>query len=280
MQVFHHEGNVIAFDEAGAGRPIVFLHNLGGDRRIWQAQFEALRGTNRVFALDLLGYGDSDAPRSGYTLETYVGILGAFLDELELRDVTLVGHCFGSAISLLYTRDHPERVSALVLSSPLTAGTLRPTRTGKLALLGPLVNLDRVFARVPIPGPLARRIVDEQFGTLSAPESGPLAEHLTRRWTERKRLMVTAAISRQLPRLAVLDTFVPPPAFPPITTIWGARNRVLSARAGAVLNRTLHPVREIVVEDAGHLVMAEAPDTVIDAVYEAVAGPDRSSQHR
>ncbi|MGW5310708.1 alpha/beta fold hydrolase [Nocardia thailandica] len=272
MQVFHHQGNVIAFDEAGAGRPIVFLHNLGGDRRIWQAQFEALRATNRVFALDLLGYGDSDAPRSGYTLETYVSILGAFLEELELRDVTLVGHCFGSAVSLLYTRERPERISALVLSSPLTAATLRPTRTGKLALLGPLVNLDRVLARVSVPAPLARRIVGEQFGTLSAPESGRLAEHLTRRWTERRRLMVTAAISRELPRLAALDDFVPGADFPPITTVWGARNRVLSAEAGARLNRTLRPVREIVVPDAGHLVMAEAPDTVIEAVRDALCG--------
>ncbi|MFD6107960.1 alpha/beta fold hydrolase, partial [Nocardia salmonicida] len=270
MRHFDFRGISIAYDEAGAGPPIVFLHNLGGDRHIWRAQFDALKHNHRVFAIDLIGYGDSDAPDSGYTVENYLAMVTAFLEERDLRDVTLVGHCFGSALSLLYTRRDPDRVRSLVLSSPLTPATLRPTRTAWAAALGRRLHIDSVLARVRIPGPVAGLLVAEQLGSENAPAE--IVAHLRESWTEPRRLMVTAAISREIPLLGELDSFVPPAGFPPVTTIWGSRNRVLCARAGATLNRTLKPSRAIVVDGAGHLVMVESPEQVTAAVLAATTG--------
>lgn len=272
MRHFDFRGTSIAYDEAGAGPPVVFLHNLGGDRHIWRAQFDALRRTHRVFAIDLIGYGESDAPDDGYTVENYLAMVTAFVEEHDLRDITLVGHCFGSALSLLYTQRQPDRVRSLVLSSPLTPATLRPTRTAWAARLGRRLRIDSLLAHVRIPGPLAGLIVAEQLGSARAPHSAQVLAHLRESWTEPRRLMVTAAISREIPLLGELDSFVPPPGFPPITTMWGSRNRVLCARAGAVLNRTLTPSRAIVVDSAGHLVMVEAPDQFTAAVLAATTG--------
>ncbi|MFD4356676.1 alpha/beta fold hydrolase [Nocardia sp. NPDC058518] len=270
MRHFDFRGTSIAYDEAGAGPPIVFLHNLGGDRHIWRAQFDALKQTHRVVAIDLIGYGDSDAPDDGYTVENYLAMVTAFFEERDLRDVTLVGHCFGSALSLLYTQRHPGRVRSLVISSPLTPATLRPTRTGWAARLGRQLHIDSLLARVRIPGPVAGLIVAEQLGSGKAPAE--IVAHLRKSWTEPRRLMVTAAISREIPLLGELDNFVPPADFPPITTVWGSHNRVLSAQAGATLNRTLKPSRAIVVDGAGHLVMVETPDPVTAAVLAATTG--------
>lgn len=269
MRQLDFRGTAIAYDEAGSGPPVVFLHNLGGDRSIWRNQVDDLRHAHRVVAIDLIGYGDSDAPDDGYTLENYLAMVETVFQELDLREVTLVGHCFGSALSLLFARAHPELVRSLVLSSPLTPNTLRPTRTGWAAQLGRHLRIDSLLSAVRIPGPLAGLIVTEQLGAGGAHTRDVVAD-LRTRWTERRRLMVTAAISRQIPRLAELDSFVPPPDFPPITTVWGGRNRVLSARAGATLDQTLHPVRAIIVEDAGHLVMVEAPEAVTTAILSAI----------
>lgn len=273
MRQFDFRATSIAYDEAGAGSPIVFLHNLGGDRHIWRAQFDVLRRTHRVFAIDLIGYGESGAPDDGYTVENYLDMVTAFFEAHDLRDVTLVGHCFGSALALLYTQRHPGRVRSLVLSSPLTPATLRPTRTAWAAQLGRRLRIDSLLARVRIPGPLAGLIVAEQLGSQRAQQPADLVAHLRKSWTEPRRLMVTAAISREIPLLGELDSFVPPTDFPPITTVWGSRNRVLCARAGAAMNRTWKPSRSIVVDGAGHLVMAEAPDQFTAAVLAATAGP-------
>ncbi|MFD3595649.1 alpha/beta fold hydrolase [Nocardia sp. NPDC058640] len=270
MRHFDFRGTLITYDEAGVGPPIVFLHNLGGDRHIWRAQFDALKTSHRVFAIDLIGYGDSDAPDEGYTVENYLAMVTAFVEEHELWDVTLVGHCFGSALALLYAQRHPERVRSLVLSSPLTAATLRPTRTAWAAQLGRRVNFDSLLARIRVPGPLAELIVAEQLGSQQpGPHADEIVAHLRKSWTEPRRLMVTAAISRDIPLLGELDNFVPSNNFPPITTIWGSRNRVLSPQAGGTLNRTLKPSRAIVVDGAGHLVMIEAPEQVTAAVLAA-----------
>src|SRR6202158_4693435 len=49
----------IAYDLAGSGPPIVFLHGVGSNRQTWRAQIEAFSATHTVVAIDARGYGDS-----------------------------------------------------------------------------------------------------------------------------------------------------------------------------------------------------------------------------
>ncbi|NNH72410.1 alpha/beta hydrolase [Nocardia uniformis] len=271
MPVFDYDGVAVAYDQAGSGDPILFLHNIGGERRIWADQVQALSTTNSVYALDLFGYGDSDIPTGGYTIDNYVRMVQEFVAAHGLKNVTLVGHCFGSALSLLYTRRDPRNVRALVLCNPLTAATLRPTPTGRTARAARRFPLDGLATAIRIPGRAAGWLVREQLGPRGRDMTRETFAAFQHRWTEPRRLLPAAAIARDFPRLAELDTFHPDPAFPPITTIWGAKNRILSATAGARLNTTLEPVRRIVLPDCGHLLMVEDPETVTAAIRSAVS---------
>ncbi|RZS43082.1 pimeloyl-ACP methyl ester carboxylesterase [Herbihabitans rhizosphaerae] len=266
MVVFEFDGLTIAYDHAGTGDPIVFLHNLGGDRGIWSAQFDALAATRSVYAVDWFGYGDSTVPDDGYTIDRYLRLLAAFVEAHDLRDVTLVGNCFGSAMSLLHARRNPAGVRALVLVNPLTAATLRPTRSGLAARALRRVPLDPLGRALRLPSAIAGLVVREQLGGRTG---GEVVASLRRRWTEPRRLLPITAILRELPRLAELDTFRPDGDFPPITTVWGERNRVLSAAAGRRLDTTLRPDRSLVLPRCGHLAMVEDPDPVTDAVRAA-----------
>ena len=49
----------IAYDLAGSGPPIVFLHGVGSNRQTWRAQIEAFSATHTAVAIDARGYGDS-----------------------------------------------------------------------------------------------------------------------------------------------------------------------------------------------------------------------------
>ncbi|QLY27586.1 alpha/beta fold hydrolase [Nocardia huaxiensis] len=269
MPVFDFHGVSVTYDHAGAGDPVVFLHNIGGDRRIWRNQLATLSATNSVFALDLFGYGDSDTPDSGYTVQNYVDLVEAFLETHNLTNVTLVGNCFGSALSLLYTRRSAARVRALVLCSPLTAATVRPTPTGWTARAARHLTLDRLLGTTRIPRLAANWVVNEQLGPRGRALDPDTFDIFRSRWAEPRRLLPPAAIARDLHRLAELDTFRPGPGFPPITVIWGAKNRILSASCGARLNTTLNPHRSILLPDCGHLLMLEDPDTVTAAIRSA-----------
>lgn len=71
------------------------------------------------------------------------------------------------------------------------------------------------------------------------------------------------------------STFSPPgPGFPPICTIWGEQNRILSARAGARLDDTLHPHTRIRLTECGHLPMVEDPETVTNIITTFLSSPE------
>ncbi|MEV0468302.1 alpha/beta hydrolase [Nocardia tengchongensis] len=269
MPEFDYHGVSVAYDHAGSGDPILFLHNIGGDRHIWTNQTRELAATHSVYALDLFGYGDSDSPAEGYTVANYVRLISEFIEAHNLTNLTLVGNCFGSALSLLYTRANPQNVRALVLCSPLTAATLRPTPTGWTARAASHLPLDAVASAIRLPGVAANLVVREQLGPRGRSMTSPSFTALRHRWSEPRRLYPPAAIARDLPTLATLDSFHPSPSFPPITAIWGAKNRILSAAAGARLNETLRPTEAIELADCGHLIMLEQPETVTTAIRSA-----------
>jgi len=99
----------------GGGRDVVLLHGLRDTARNWDPIAAALRGRYHVHALDSRGHGDSEWVPGRYQFQNYVGELGDFIEQLDLRDVFLVGHSAGGKYSFCYAADHPERVAGLVI---------------------------------------------------------------------------------------------------------------------------------------------------------------------
>ena len=75
---------------------------------------------------------------------------------------------------------------------------------------------------------------------------------------------------------SVIDNLAPQEGFPPICTIWGLKNKMVSPKAGRRLDSALHPARQERLPDCGHLLMLERPDevaSIIDGFLQAAAGP-------
>ena len=60
------DGVRIAYQDRGAGRPIVFVHGWGGSGDVWDYQVLDLADRFRVITVDLRGHGDSDKPWGDY----------------------------------------------------------------------------------------------------------------------------------------------------------------------------------------------------------------------
>ncbi len=96
-------------------RPIVLLHGVASNARIWITVGPLLGEHFRVYALDQRGHGESDKPDSGYDFSTVVGDLTGFISELGLEKPLVVGHSWGGNVALDYAATHPDGLAGLVL---------------------------------------------------------------------------------------------------------------------------------------------------------------------
>lgn len=103
---------------------VLLVHGWKGSHRLWDRAVVELTDAHRVVALDLRGMGESDKPGHGYEFERLAADVGAVIDALALRDVTLVGWSMGCTVALSYMAAGGRHVARLVL----TNGPLRLTR--------------------------------------------------------------------------------------------------------------------------------------------------------
>jgi pimeloyl-ACP methyl ester carboxylesterase len=108
-------GYRLHYVEAGSGPPVVLLHGLGADTRTWRVAIPALAAAAHVYALDQLGFGQSDKPEISYRVQTLVDSLAGFLDALHLDRASIVGNSLGGWVAASFAASHPERVDRLVL---------------------------------------------------------------------------------------------------------------------------------------------------------------------
>jgi pimeloyl-ACP methyl ester carboxylesterase len=95
---------------------ILMIHGAGQTCKTWENQYQILRDEAKFNAimLDLPGHGDStDPPRT--SINEYKNFLRHFCDELELRDLILVGHSMGGGIAQAYAIDYPQDINSLIL---------------------------------------------------------------------------------------------------------------------------------------------------------------------
>lgn len=114
------DGVRLAFTDWGSGKPVVFIHAWALPSPMWDYQIGALASQGlRCIAYDRRGHGRSSKPGSGYDCDRLADDLSALLTQLDLRDVTLVSHSFGSAEVVRYlTRHGASRIARIVLIAP------------------------------------------------------------------------------------------------------------------------------------------------------------------
>lgn len=106
-------------DSGGDGRPVVLIHGWPLSAQAWSGQVPALREAGyRVVAYDRRGFGRSEKPDGGYDYDTLTADLARLMDDLDLRDATLVGFSMGGGEVARYVRNHgQDRLRSVVFAS-------------------------------------------------------------------------------------------------------------------------------------------------------------------
>lgn len=116
----------------GTGKKlVVFLHGFPECWHSWRHQIAALKGEFEILALDMRGYGLSDAPKGvqNYSLAALCADVAAAVHAAGHHSCILVGHDWGGAVAWAFAANHPEIVDRLVvLCSPHPAAYKDPKR--------------------------------------------------------------------------------------------------------------------------------------------------------
>lgn len=118
-------GASLYYEVTGAGGPVVLLHGLDLDLRMWDEQVAALAHAHTVVRYDLRGFGRSTTGDGvGYRIRPHHDAedLKALLDHLELVRVSLLGLSFGGGAAINFAIAYPNAVRALILVNPLLEG--------------------------------------------------------------------------------------------------------------------------------------------------------------
>lgn len=169
----------MSYREVGKGKPIVFLHGNPTSSYLWRNIIPYVSESGRCLAPDLVGMGaSSPSPREAYRFVDHARYLDAWFDALELTEVTLVLHDWGSALGFYWARRHPQRVRAIAYMEAIVQqrrwADLPPTRVSLFRELRSkqgekMIFDDNAFIEVLLPKLVLRRLSDGEMNVYRQP---------------------------------------------------------------------------------------------------------------
>lgn len=97
------------------GSPIVLIHCFACAIDWWDGMVPSLERRHRVVAFDLRGFGGSEKPLDGYSMEDQADLIGSAMRRLRLGRATVAGHSLGGTVSTALAERHPGLVERLVI---------------------------------------------------------------------------------------------------------------------------------------------------------------------
>ena len=143
--------------EQGAGDPILFLHGNPTSSYLWRNVIPFVAPMGRVIAVDNIGFGKSDKPDLDYTFQTHAHYIDGFIEALDLRNLTLVVHDWGSALGLYYATRNEANVKAVAFMEAVIPPAF-PMKS--YADFGPMEETFRAFRT---PGQGEQIVIDENM---------------------------------------------------------------------------------------------------------------------
>ncbi len=177
-------GSKIHYIDEGSGQPIVFLHDIPTWSYIWRNVIPPIKNMARCIAPDLIGFGKSDKPDISYRVFDHIDYIEKFIEQLDLKNIILVLHGWGSVIGFEYFRRHPKNVKGIVfmeahIRPPSGWDTLSlPVQELASIMSSPDGGYDVImnsnyFVNKVLPSGVLRRLSEEEMLNYSAPFQSP-----------------------------------------------------------------------------------------------------------
>ncbi len=244
--------------------PALFLHGGGLTAHTWGLVCLALRRDLHCIALDQRGHGDSEwSPGCDYSIESNVGDIAGFIDQLTFDKLVLVGMSMGGIHSIAYAARHSKRLKALVIVDTGPDVRVENVRRTAEFISAPaeLDSVDEFVERALKFNPMRDRSVLEHsiIHNLRMLPNGKVT------WKYDRRHRSSTTTEDVVENLRNLWDAVPYIKCPTLVVKGGLSQR-LSDDDAERLATTLPDGRWVTVEDAGHTVQGDNPRLLIEVI--------------
>ena len=262
------DGTPVNYVDLGDGKlePIVFVHGLGGQWQNWLENIPRAALERRVIAMDLPGFGCTPIPRDRITISRYGRCVDALCDELSLGRVDIVGNSMGGYIAAEVAIQFPERVDQLILVSAagITSSDIarRPILTaGRIAtaMVSYGAARHRQIASRPKTRHMALALV-ARHPSLLKPDlayEGFFKGAGKPGFDDALRACLEYDFRDRLPEIRQ-----------PTLIVWGERDSIIPVKDADEFERLIPDSRKVVMNDTGHIPMAERPATFNDLMMD------------
>jgi pimeloyl-ACP methyl ester carboxylesterase len=252
----------IAYSDAGTGPAVVLVHGTPSHSYIWRNVVPGLRDAGyRTLVFDLLGYGLSERPVGRDTsVAAQVRVLERLLEARGIDRANLAGHDIGGAVAMTFALRNRERVSKLALIDPVSYDSW-PSETWQEIIRNRLPEYEKqseeefremMTRQLRMTVHDRERMTGEVLEAYLEPLSGALGrasffEHQVRHYDSR----YTREISGDLQKLSM-----------PVRILWGEEDEWQPTSYARRLRRDIPNSELVVVPEAGHFLMEDAPERV------------------
>jgi len=257
--------------EAGQGPPVVLLHGLGGDGSRWGPNIEPLAKDFHVYALDQIGFGESDKPLANYHTGMLAEFLVDFLKAANVGRASLVGNSMGAGVALYTAAKFPQVVDKIVLadgggyrSATPRATTPNPDAARRRQLQNSVTREEtREFFKILFHNKslVTDKMVDEQ-----------LAMRLRSAFTITK---IQEAGERGLGSLTEADVRA---VKAPTMIVWGKYDELANPAGADRLEQAIPGSKKVIVDDCGHMPQLEKASQFNALVRDFLKGDAKATQ--
>lgn len=270
--IYYHLSYIVQGAEHGPDGAIVLLHDMPAGAFSWAGVMPRLAARGRaVYAIDMLGYGQSAFPWPADTSNWgQADALTYLFEQLNLTNIILVGHGFGGAVAqVLATRLVRDRVAALALIDttcylhsfaenwPLTK--MKERQEPEAPKQVSLEDLLRALRETLPNGSQQPEHFAHDIEDYLAPWNSELGKEVL---FMHIRQLLPDYINTVASDLHTLGR--------PVLIVWGEKDQQFPLSYAQRLHREIAGSRLVIIPDAGHLILFDAPEAVASALADFI----------
>ena len=183
-------GSKMHVQDSGSGRPLLFLHGNPSNSYLWRNIAPQVQDMGRVIVPDLIGMGKSDKPDIQYTFFDHYRYVEALIEQLELKDVILILHDWGSALGFNYFANNSDNVAGIAFMEGIIqdVSTFFPLETLEFfkGLRTPdghtKVVVEDLFMQTVLPSWVDRPLSDDELAAYREPFATEASREVIYKW--------------------------------------------------------------------------------------------------